>query len=522
MNDEQRPSEQPGAGKATGEEALRESEEQYRALFETMAQGVVYQDAAGRITDANPAAEKILGLSLEQMQGRTSVDPRWRAIHEDGSDFPGETHPAIVALKTGREVRDVVMGVFNPAKEAYSWIMINAAPQSHSDEERPHRVYTTFDDVTKRKQAEEALRESEAQNRALISAFPDILFTNRRDGEFLAVHTSHPELLFAPPETFLHRKVEEIMPKPLADQFMKAFANSLDLETVQELNYALPVGSEQRRLEARVTPCAKDTVITIVRDITERMRAEEALQKSEAKLSNALQMAHAGHWEYDVDRDIFTFNDNFYRIFRTTAAEVGGCQMSSADYARRFCYPDDIAVVANETRAAIESTDPNYSRQIEHRILYADGEVGVITVRFFIVKDPQGRTIKTYGVNQDITERRRAEVLLRESESSLQAILQSTADGFLAVDRENRVLLANGRFEEMWKIPQEIMTSKDDAVLLQYILDQLIDPQGFLQKVQQLYASEEDSFDTLSFKDGRIFERLSRPLMAGTELRGRV
>ena len=111
------------------EEALEQSEREHRTLFETMAQGVVYQDASGRITAANPAAERILGLTLDQMQGRTSMDPRWRAIHPDGSDFPGDTHPAMVALRTGREVRNVVMGVFNPRTEAYTWININAVPQ---------------------------------------------------------------------------------------------------------------------------------------------------------------------------------------------------------------------------------------------------------------------------------------------------------------------------------------------------------------------------------------------------------
>ncbi|MCX5653772.1 MAG: PAS domain S-box protein, partial [Planctomycetota bacterium] len=85
--------------------ALRESEEKYRILFQTMAQGVVYQSADGKIISANPAAERILGLTLDEMQGLTSIDPRWRATHEDGSDFPGQTHPAMVALQTGREVR---------------------------------------------------------------------------------------------------------------------------------------------------------------------------------------------------------------------------------------------------------------------------------------------------------------------------------------------------------------------------------------------------------------------------------
>lgn len=112
-----------------------------------------------------------------------------------------------------------------------------------------------------------------------------------------------------------------------------------------------------------------------------------------------------------------------------------------------------------------------------------------------------------------------AERGLRESESSLQAILRSTADGILAINSDNKVLLANERFAEMWRIPQEVLASKDDSVLLQYVLDQLIDAQVFLQKVQELYKSKEESFDTLYFKDGRVFDRLSRPLMDGTTTR---
>ena len=93
---------------------LEESESRYRTLFETMAQGVVYQDSDGQIIAANPSAERMLGLTLDQMQGRTSIDPEWRVVRQDKSEFPGEEHPAMVALKTGREVQGVIMGVFNP------------------------------------------------------------------------------------------------------------------------------------------------------------------------------------------------------------------------------------------------------------------------------------------------------------------------------------------------------------------------------------------------------------------------
>ncbi len=119
-------------------------------------------------------------------------------------------------------------------------------------------------------------------------------------------------------------------------------------------------------------------------------------------------------------------------------------------------------------------------------------------------------------------EKRAAEQAVRESEASLQAVLQSTADGILAISRENKVLYANRRFIELWHIPPDVMASQDDSVLLQYVLDQLVDPQGFLQKVQDLYQSDEESFDTLDFKDGRVFERLSCPLAQVGELRGRV
>lgn len=120
---------------------LREFEEKYRTLFETMVLGVVYQDINGKIISANRAAEEILGLSIEQMKGRTSTDPRWKSIHEDESSFPGETHPAMIALKTGKRVNNVVMGVFHPKKEEIRWININATPL-YKNGEKNHIKFT--------------------------------------------------------------------------------------------------------------------------------------------------------------------------------------------------------------------------------------------------------------------------------------------------------------------------------------------------------------------------------------------
>jgi len=158
------------------ENKLRESENKHRSLFETMTTGVVYHDAIGNIISANPAAEGILGLTLAQMQGRTSFDPRGKAIHEDGSYFQEETHPAMISLKTGKQIRDVIMGVFHPIEKKYHWININAIPEFNPKEEKPFRVYTTFNDITERKQFE----------RELLSAKEAAETANQAKSTFLA------------------------------------------------------------------------------------------------------------------------------------------------------------------------------------------------------------------------------------------------------------------------------------------------------------------------------------------------
>lgn len=130
--------------------ALEENEQKYRTLFETMVQGVVYQKSDGGIISANPAAERILGMTFDQMRGVTSFDPCWRSVKEDGSTLSGEDHPAMVALRTGEPVFGFVMGVHASTNAATRWILVNACPQFREEEDKPYQVYTTFEDITER------------------------------------------------------------------------------------------------------------------------------------------------------------------------------------------------------------------------------------------------------------------------------------------------------------------------------------------------------------------------------------
>ena len=153
------------------ESDLVDSERKHRILFETMAQGVIYMDGDGNFIDANPAAERIVGLSRDQLLGKSPMDPRWHAIHADGSDFPGETHPIVVAMKTGKEVLNVTQGVFIPEENSYRWIVVNAIPQFKPGAKKPYQVYVTFNDITDRKLAEERL---EKVNKELEEALEEI------------------------------------------------------------------------------------------------------------------------------------------------------------------------------------------------------------------------------------------------------------------------------------------------------------------------------------------------------------
>ncbi len=151
------------------DEQLGSDAARYQAIFANLAEGIVLQAADGQTLTCNAAAERILGLSVEQMSGRSSLDPRWRAIHEDGSPFPSETHPAMVSLRTSLPMHAVTMGVHKP-NGSLTWISINSQPLFGGDSDRPHAVVTSLVDITTRKQSEQRMHESEQKLRGALDA----------------------------------------------------------------------------------------------------------------------------------------------------------------------------------------------------------------------------------------------------------------------------------------------------------------------------------------------------------------
>lgn len=150
--------EEAAAEQARLEAELRQSEGRFRALISGLQVGVVVQGSRAEILLCNPKALELLGLTEEEYLGRTSFDPRWNITDASGAPFPGEERPVAQVLRTGRAVRDVVIGVSRPRTQDRVWLLINAVPQL-DDSGAVTQVVSTFTDLTELRRVEDKARQ---------------------------------------------------------------------------------------------------------------------------------------------------------------------------------------------------------------------------------------------------------------------------------------------------------------------------------------------------------------------------
>ena len=300
-------------------EALRISEERFRLMYESMVQGVVVQDTNGKIISMNPAAELILGPSPAEFLGRNSEQEEHHTIHEDGSPFPGDEHPAMVVLKTGRKVQNVVMGIFNPREEKRHWIQINAVPVFQPESDQPYQIYTLFDDITESKNLSEMIRFSEERYRGLAEFTPDAIFILDRQLIIQYVNRAATQ--------WLGRSVAEILGHPQANFFPPDMAD----EQAQSIREVFETGKLLRKerfrsfqgnvkwIETRLMPLRNDagTVVSVMgisRDLTEQRQAEELFKESAAWSRKVLATTMEGFFRLDIQGRFLDVNEAYCRM----------------------------------------------------------------------------------------------------------------------------------------------------------------------------------------------------------------
>ena len=366
------------------------------------------------------------------MRGVTSIDPRWHAVHEDGTPFPGLEHPAMVALRTRQAVRDVVMGIFNPQLDSQTWINVCATPISDDGSDQTIGVYTVFQDITEHKQAEAALSESRWLLQTVIDTAPIRVFWKDRDLRYLGCNPA-----FA--KDAGRRDPGEVIG---TNDYQLGWAESAELyraddrkviETgVAKLSYEEPQTTPDGRtiwLRTSKVPLRNHVdetigVLGIYDDITDQLGQAAALGEARQFSDDLINGLPGIFFLLDETGRIVRWNDQLIQITGLPAETIG--RMNGMD----FFAGDDVRRIA----AAISDAQRTGEVFIEADLCTADGQAisHLFTGRRTMV---DGRPYLV-GLGIDIARRKVAEAALREREMVFSAIVNRAVEGMLLVDAE--------------------------------------------------------------------------------------
>ncbi|WP_301677572.1 sensor histidine kinase [Methanoculleus methanifontis] len=251
--------------------------------------------------------------------------------------------------------------------------------------------------------------------------------------------------------------------------------------------------------------------IAFLFDITEQKKTEEIIRQTEAQLTNAMDIAQLVEWEEDVESQTFTFNDQFYSLYGTTAAREGGNVMPMERYAREFVHPDDLQVIAEVMARTTEGTVPEV-QQVEHRIIRKDGTIRHIIARIKCVKDANGKPVRVYGANQDITERKRMEEALQKKNAELQTIIDNIPDLAWLTDTDSRFIAVNRKFSEVVEVNPENLIGNTCDLCFGRRAAEIFEEENRKVMASKEQAVAEESFINVG-QSGSIFETIRSPIL---------
>ena len=489
------------------EESLKESEEKFRTLFTTMEQGVVYQDSKGNITHANKAAEAILGLSLDQMLGRTSMHPEWKAVDEDMVEIPGDKHPAMLALKTGKTIRNIIQGVYNPTRKEYVWILVNATPQFAKGRKTPYQAYSTFSDITERKTAEKELARSERDFRGLFNNAHDAIILFEEKAEIvLDANQRAFELYGYSAEQFIGMSLAKIstdpeMGKKRVKKVLKnGFINQFEVTQKHKDGSLLQVEVNASTTEYR----GSKVILSLNHDISERKQAEEKLRINKIRFRELVNTINSGVAVYKVinegkrgaDYIIQDFNKSALAMENLTLDEVVGKSLGELrpnidEYGLIPIFQKVWKTGEHVSFPAKQYVDNKYSSYYENQVY----------------KLPNGEIVAIYD---DVTDKKNAVDEIAESQKRFDLALDATKDGVYDWNLVTNEIY----YSPNWK---KMLGYEDDELPNDFsIWEELTEPEdrkaSWIMQ-EELIQKKRDRFELefkMKHKDGHWVDVLSR------------
>lgn len=270
------------------EQQLRADEALYSSVIAALSEGLVVQDTADHVVLANQSAATILGLPLDQLLGKTSYDPRWQALHDDGTPFHPEEHPSIVATRTGQPVNGTIMNVYTGDDQQRSIISVNARP-IFDEHHHPTGAVATFTDITARRQSEEARQRLTARLEAGLKAGDIAWWEMELPSGAVIFDSLKAEMIGYPPDRFrTYQDFVNLVHPDDQPRTMQAMRNHLEGQADRyEVEYRLQASTgayvwfrDIGAITERDSTTGFVRVVGLVMNITERKQADEKIRSA--------------------------------------------------------------------------------------------------------------------------------------------------------------------------------------------------------------------------------------------------
>ncbi len=318
---------------------------------------------------------------------------------------------------------------------SYKWVL--GRTQAVWDEQgKPVRLVGSIRDISVRKQTEAALHASEAKNRAIVEAIPDLLFRMSGNGTYLDFNAPNFSQLAVPPSVFLGKKTTEVLSPDVAEPFERHIQLALSTRQVQVFEYQLtPINGVVSDFEARIAPVGEDEVLCIVRDISDKKRAETTIRESEHRFRAIFEHAPVGINYLDLNTMSRRINQRWCDILGYSKDELININF------QELTHPDDRTFDDQYIVKLLSGEIANY--YIEKRYIRQDGSSVWVTLTVSLVRDSNGTPQSMISAIADISERKIAEEALRESERRFRAIFNSSFQFTAVVQPDGTLLDAN-------------------------------------------------------------------------------